>query len=464
MYAPAHMPPPLKLTLPRQLAYACGQAGNVLSESLIVTYLLLLYLPPATRAGETSTSLVPTLFLGLIPAIVFANVIPRGIDTFLDPLVANLSDRSRHVFGRRRIFMAIGVVPLCLSTAAVFFPPWGPESNANVLFMTAMLTMYFASFSLYVAPYLALLPELAPEQKLNVRVSTLLAVFALVGGLVALNGGQILWNILAPETASFAARQEALQTTMVVLTLVAFVLLLVPILGVPEPLLVAARLGEPSHAPLISSLKKTFSDKAFIPYVIGTTLFAFGFNIVRTATLYFITVLMVQPKDSPATIAVFGVAALAFPVVAMAANRFGKRRVMIAGTLVLACALCGFWFVSDLVSGVVFLSLSGVGVSTFLALPNAMLSDICNAATKRTGEQREAMFFGAQGFLQKINLGISTGIFGLLLSLGRSVDNPLGIRLAGPVAAVTLVGAAVAYWRYPEQRIQDELAAPSPPA
>lgn len=463
VYAGAHMDAPLKLTLPRQLAYACGQAGNVLSESLIVTYLLLLYVPPGMKAGESTTALVPTLFLGLVPAIFLANVIPRGIDTFLDPLVANLSDRSGHRFGRRRIFMAIGIVPLCLSTAAVFFPPWGPESNANVLFMTAMLTGYFASFSLYVAPYLALLPELAPDQKLNVRVSTMLAAFALVGGLVAINGGTILWNVFAAENAPFAERQAALQSTMVVLTVVAFALLLVPIAGIPEPRMVAPRTGAPSHAPLVESLKKTFSDRAFIPYVIGTTLFAFGFNIVRTGLLYFVTVLMLQPKDSLVSIAVFGVAALAFPVVAMSANRFGKRQVMIAGTLVLAVSLCGFWFVSDLVSGVVFLSLSGIGVSTFLVLPNAMLSDICNAATKRTGEQREAMFFGAQGFLQKINLGISTGVFSLLLALGRSVDNPLGIRLAGPVAAVVLVGAAIAYWRYPEQRIQAELAAPTPP-
>ena len=77
------------------------------------------------------------------------------------------------------------------------------------------------------------------------------------------------------------------------------------------------------------------------------------------------------------------------------------------------------------------------------------------------------MFFGAQGFLQKINLGVSTGVLAFLLDQGRSVDNPLGVRLAGPVAAVVLIGAAIAYWRYPEQRITDELAAgasvPPPP-
>ena len=451
---------PLRFTLPRQLAYACGQAGNVLSESLIVTWLLLLYLPPATKAGEVAQALVPTLLFGFIPAIALANIIPRGIDTFLDPLVANRSDRSKHAFGRRRVFMAAGIVPLCASTAVVFFPPDGGPTGLNVAFMTVMLTIYFASFSLYVAPYLSLLPELAPDPKLNVRVSTMLAAFALVGGLVAINGGQVLWSTLAPETAAFADKQAALQTTMVVLTVVAFSLLLLPILFVPERRLVAAADAEPSHAPLMQSLRQTFADRAFIPYVIGTTLFAFGFNIVRSAMLFFITVLMTQPKESLSAIAVFGVAALAFPVVAIAANKLGKRPVMIAGTLMLAFSLTGFYFVDDLVSGVVFLSLSGIGVSTFLALPNSILSDICNASTKRTGERREAMFFGAQGFLQKINLGISTGVFGYLLSLGRSVDNPMGIRLAGPVAAVVLVGAAIAYWRYPEARIRAELDAP----
>ncbi len=452
--------PLVKLTLPRQLAYACGNAGNILSESLIITYLLLLYIPPATSSGETATSLVPELFLGVIPAIMFANVVPRGIDTFLDPLIANLSDRSRHTFGRRRVFMLIGIVPLTLSLL-VFFPPMAEQSNANVIFMTALLTIYFASYSLYVAPYLALLPELAPDPKLNVRVSTLLAVFALVGALIALNGGQIVWNILAPEGASFADRQAALQHMVLIFGVVAFVLLAIPLIAIPEPRMVPAPVEGGSHAGLIESLKMTFTDRAYLPYVIGTVLFGFGFNIVRTATLYVIMVLMQQPKDSPATIAVFGVAALAFPVVIIASNAFGKRRVMMFGTVTLAIALCGTWIIDDLTSGLIMLSVAGLGVSTFLALPNAILSDVCNAATKRTGEKREAMFFGAQGFLMKINLGVSTGVFGWLLSFGSSVDDPTGVRLAGPVAAVVLLGSAFAYWRYPEARITEELASQS---
>ena len=203
----------------------------------------------------------------------------------------------------------------------------------------------------------------------------------------------------------------------------------------------------------------TLRDRAFLPYVLGTTLFAFGFNIVRAALPFFVEVLMKKNIDYPAPIAVFGVAALMFPVVGFAAARLGKKPVMLAGAVILAAALAGFYFVTSATLGVLLLAVSGVGVSVFLAVPNAILSDICNANALRTGERREAMFFGAQGFLQKINLGVSTALFALLLEMGRSVDNPIGVRWAGPMAALALVLAAVCYALYPEHRIRAELAA-----
>jgi GPH family glycoside/pentoside/hexuronide:cation symporter len=449
--------PDLKLTLPRQIAYCCGQAGNVLSESLIATYLLSFYLPPA-RAGEAERSLVPGLVFGIVGAMTFANVVARGIDTFLDPLVANWSDNNTSRFGRRRIFMLVGALPLALATATVFFPPTDDASNLNAAWVAVVLTSYYASFSIYVAPYLALLPEIAPDKALNVRVSTMMAAFALVGGLIAINGGGALVAALGSD--SFAARQQSLQTMVAILAGVAFVLLLIPVLFVPEPRLVAPRAAEAPHPGLFASLKKTFADRAFVPYVIGTTAFAFGFNIVRSALDYFAKVLMHEPEGSLVPMALFVVAAVAFPVVGIVVGRVGKKPVMVAGALILAGALAAFWFVDNVVGGAVLLAVSGIGVSVFLAVPNAMLSDICKASARRTGERREAMFFGAQGFLQKINLGISTGVLEELLKLGHSVDHPLGVRLAGPVAAVILVGAAIAYARYPERQVLAEIDAP----
>ena len=448
--------PPMKLTLPRQIAYACGQAGNVLGESLIATFLLVLYLPPGST-GEQTVSWLPELAFGLIGAMAFVNIMARGIDTFLDPMVANWSDRNTSKLGRRRLFMLIGAAPLCLMTALAFLPPDEAATDVNVVWLAVILTAYYALFSVYVGPYLALLPEIAPEKKLNVRVSTMMAAFALVGALVAINGGGIMISILGEATV--VQKQHSIQTTVIILSVVAFVLLMVPVVFIPETKMVVRQAGaEASHAGVVESMKRTFADKAFVPYVLGYTLFSFGFNIVRSALPYFVTVLMVEKSDSPAPIAMFGVAAVAFPVVAIAASRLGKRPVMLFGCVWLALSLAGFWFVDNSTLGMMALGCCGVGVSIFLAVPNTMISDIANANALRSGERREAMFFGAQGFLQKVNLGISTGVLAWLLDFGRSVDNPMGVKLAGPVAGAVLLVAAVCFWRYPEKRILQELA------
>ena len=203
----------MKLTLPRQIAYACGQAGNVLGESLIATFLLVLYLPPGS-SGETTVSWLPEKAFGIIGAMAFVNIMARGIDTFLDPMVANWSDRNTSRFGRRRLFMLIGAAPLCLMTALAFLPPNETATDLNVGWLAVVLTAYYALFSVYVGPYLALLPEIAPEKNLNVRVGTMMAAFALFGALVAINGGGII--VAALGEATVVEKQHSIQTMVII--------------------------------------------------------------------------------------------------------------------------------------------------------------------------------------------------------------------------------------------------------
>src|SRR5690349_7674175 len=164
-------PQRLSLGLGRKLLLAAGNAGNVLGYQLVTTYVLAFYAPPEGKGQP----LVPAFLLGAIPTYLLLNLLARGIDTFWDPFVANWSDRSRHRFGRRRIFMMAGVLPLALVTGLMFFPPDPMPTTANVVWLGVLLTTYYAMYSVYVAPYLALLPELAPDKRENTSLSTLLA-------------------------------------------------------------------------------------------------------------------------------------------------------------------------------------------------------------------------------------------------------------------------------------------------
>ena len=439
---------PGKLSVWQKLAYAGGQAGNVLTYQLIGTFILPLYTPPA---GQGFHNLVPAFVFGLVMFL------PRAIDTFFDPYIANRSDRSTHRLGRRRVFMLIGCLPLALFTGAIFFPPLQRESLWNAVFLFTTLTAYFCLFSTYVAPYLALLPELFPHKDENTQVSTLQAGMAL--------GGAMLVSVVAPLfLPEHDPDRSALKLMAGVLAAGAFVLLALPVLFIDERKLVARKEGEAaSHLGPLASLKQTMADKAFLSYVMGSTLFFVGFTVVQTAAPNFVEVLLQKPlKDLSLVLGpLFGVAGLFFFAVSPLQKRFGKRRLMIAGAVLLA-ALMGLGI--PLLPSTPSLALplfagAGVSIAVFLALPNAMLADICAANAKRTGQRREGMFFGAQGFLQKVSLGAAvTSVSIVAETFGKSIDNPLGVQLSGPLAALFLLGSAFFFFRYPEQQVQAEAA------
>lgn len=432
---------PLPLRL--KLTYALGNGGAVLGDTILASYLLFFYFPPEGRG----VALAPELLFALVPTWLFVNVVARAVDSVSDPLVAGWSDKSRHRLGRRRVFMLASAIPLAISTAALFFPPFPGAAVGNAVFLVVAFSAYFVLFTVYVAPYLALVPELGQTEAERVDLTTFQAAFGLAGAGIAM----VLGPALLPSEGETSAD---VQRMVVVLAGISLVMLMVPALFVDERRWSAWGEGAVSDG-LLESLKRTLANRRFRYYLVGTVLFYFGFNVVRGATPYFVTVLMKQPLafQMEALLAVFVVAALAFPVVNLASKRFGKRPVVIGGAFVLAVGLALVATVDSALSGIVILGIAGAGVSVLLVVPNALLSDICEEHARETGQRSEAMFFGAQGFFLKVNLGVSSGVLGLLFStFGTSVENPLGVRLAGPVAAVVLGLAILAYWRMPADR------------
>jgi len=128
---------------------------SVLMQSLVSWYSYF-YAPPGDNPYHLSP-LTPIALVGI------AMIIGRVVDAVSDPLVAYWSDNSRSQFGRRKPFLIFGAAPLVLSYVLLWFPPKNFESQINFIYLTAMLSFYFIFFTIYVAPYLALLPEISKE-------------------------------------------------------------------------------------------------------------------------------------------------------------------------------------------------------------------------------------------------------------------------------------------------------------
>ncbi|MFO7731041.1 MAG: MFS transporter, partial [Spirochaetia bacterium] len=155
-----------------------------------------------------------------------------------------------------------------------------------------------------------------------------------------------------------------------------------------------------------------------------------------------------------------GAAALCFPLVALLARRIGKKRLM--------CIALGSFCISGIgfaLTGIVPIDpqiwmLGAALVAAFpsavlIIIPNVMLSEISEEDSLHTGQRREAMFFGTQGFFMKLNLGVSGAVIaGLYSVFGKDIADPLGVRLTPLVgSAVALIGLFVML-RYREPKYE----------
>ena len=151
------------------------------------------------------------------------------------------------------------------------------------------------------------------------------------------------------------------------------------------------------------------------------------------------------------------------PLFQRLARRTTKRR---AFTLaMLGCALtfpllafAGFLpALPPLVQIVAVLLVIGVPLAGVYLFPTALTADIVDDDAVRTGMRREATFYGAQNFVEKLASSLAPLLLGWLLLLGNTAADPLGIRLVGPVAGLTVFLGYLIFRRYD---LPDEVPAP----
>jgi len=156
------------LPLNKQMLYAFGMMGWSIMINLISVILVYLYIPPSTSGLPMLISQVA--IFGVFNLISIITASGRFVDAITDPIIAQLSDRSKHKDGRRIPFMRVAILPSLVFCFFVFYPLRQTQSSINVIWLVCMLIGFYVSTTTYIIPYNALLPELAPDSKSKVRL------------------------------------------------------------------------------------------------------------------------------------------------------------------------------------------------------------------------------------------------------------------------------------------------------
>jgi GPH family glycoside/pentoside/hexuronide:cation symporter len=422
----------------RRVAYSFGMAGFQIPDRIVVAIALYYYLPPPGRGLTPQVS--QEIFLGVLTVFGLAMLVGRVFDAVADPLVGYASDRSRSRLGRRRSFLVYGIVPMLVLPALLFWPPGAPGSTLNGISLAIVLAAYFIAFTVYVAPYLALIPELATDARARTRLSTLLGLvsFSVVGLYAA------AWPYGIELGRQLGASSENAVRGVVVLSLgAAFVFCLLPIFAVDERRFTQTVSSELSFK---QAMLCTVSNRPFLIYLAGVLLLIFAATLMAPAAVYYATVVLGRSEGfaGALSLALFSTTLIGFVIVLRASDRIGARRGMI---------LCNLIFVVSLAS-LGFLRPDVPGVAGFLVLPYVLISQVIDYDTAKTGSNRSAMYFGTQGFLTKWMYGLGGAVIAFLFArFGNSPEQPLGVLLMGPLAGVACLLSALIFTVYPERQV-----------
>jgi len=459
----------LKLPKWKLVMFALGQLGWSLASWAVSNALSAFFLPPEGTGG----SLFPVFIfqgavMGIATVIGLINMGGRIWDAVTDPLIANLSDKNKSRFGRRHIFLAISAVPTALFAFLVFVPLMSGTSSGgqliNSAWLVATITLYYLFITMYCTPYNALIAELGHTPAERLGISTAISITWALGFVI----GNLVWMIapvlqqalgLAADASGYA---KAFQMTLGLFSLVSAILMLLPVIFINEQKYADAK---PSDLSLIESIKSTFSNRQFRWFVASDLPYWVALNFIQQGMLYFFTVLLGLDPSFAGTAAVvmfFLSYAFYWPVVALS-KKFGKKIVVIAGFSVFAlvftlCLVLGWLPLANEIQAWIIVGLAALPLAIFGILPNAIIGDIADSHAVETGSHQGGMFYGARTFMMKVGISLANLIFPSLLLLGRSAENPLGIRLAAASAIGFSLLGLFAFLKYNEKHVLRVLA------
>lgn len=365
--------------------------------------------------------------LGLIGAVIFAAAI---FDAISDPLMGFVSDRTRTRWGRRRPWLVLGV-PIYAFAAWMLL---NPTEGIAVVYLASFYIMYRAATTILGLPYAAWGIELSQNYHMRTMIQSIREKYVLLGLVVASLIVLVSQEVFNNVTASFVMSNFS----FVIITLLPITALIVlwKVPEVPTP-------PKTQDVSLKSSLGKMFRNKLFIRLLVIELLIAGGENFRNTLSLFFIQDYIGATGIGRLYTLYFVVGLAAIPFWDWIAKRYGKHQslsvaMVLVGIVSIACFSLDK---GQIEAFYVLFALKGFCFGAFAYLPRAMLADVIDLDTIRSGEARPASYFSIHGFITKCAVsfgGLSLPILGSLgyLTAQGSLNGPDELRWLGILYAV----------------------------
>jgi GPH family glycoside/pentoside/hexuronide:cation symporter len=442
----AAVPRPEKLPVWLKATHGLGSIAYGVKDNGFSTFLLLFY------------NQVIGLDAGIVGTAIMVALIA---DAFVDPVIGELTDRTRSRWGRRLPWLYAAPIPLAMAWMLLWSPPEMSDAM-TIAWLIGFAIIVRSLVSMCEVPSVAIVPELSADYDERTVVMRYRFLFGWGGGLLILYlayrwffAGSL--GLVDPAGYfPYALTGALLMAGAVMLSAVGqHRRIAVSNLDQPRP---TAKL---SH--VLRDMRETLSNRAFL-WLIFAALFAFiNQGITFSMTNYLLGFFWQLSGDEMGdyVFLLFATMVAAFLLVAPLSAKLGKRGgAILAGAiaLIVNSSMYLAW-IQDIFPGLpgkpsvaVFFAMVFVG-NTFsiilMILSSSMMADVVEASQGETGRRSEGLFFAGYFFMQKCATGIGIFLAGQILSFaafpasakpGEVGDAVLGNLAIGYMVAILIIG------------------------
>lgn len=396
---------------------AAGGQGGADSGRLPTWRLLLFGFPamPHAFVALPLYAILPTYYAAnttvTLAAIGGIAALSRIFDALNDPLIGFLSDRTKTRWGSRKPWIVAAIVFCAASVVQLFQPP----PDATILYFAIWSTVLYTGFTMFEIPRSAWSSELTRDYSERSRITMFVALFNIAGSMT-FYAVPIVMAMLALGDGRIDGDTLGLIAWIYVIVLP--LSLLLSVIFVPKGTDVATK--QPTFRVVIASL---WRSKPLLRYCVIISAWGLGQGALMSTVFIFQTDYMgFETEFVYIMLALFTFQILALPLWARVLKTVDRHRLwalcVAATTLTTPLILLFPPGPESLVPALILVSIKGVLMAPQNFLPTAVLSDVIDYDTLKTGANKAANFFAFQNIVIKIAMAVGGALAFWILDVG----------------------------------------------
>ncbi|WP_176696006.1 MFS transporter [Phenylobacterium immobile] len=430
--------------------YALGAAANQIKAASLSMLLLLFY----------------NQVVGLDPRVVSSAVlITMFVDSFVDPMIGQISDNFRSRLGRRHPFMYFAAFPVSITFFLLWNPPMHWEQSAIFAWMLTCLLILRAFDTFFELPSTALAPELASDYDERTKLLARRSMFGAIGTLsVSLLVYQVFMKA-GPDGAGGVTDREGYVGYSICAALMVFTIILISAAGTHRQIPWLTKPPERKKFSFFGILREVFqtmNNRNFAIVSVAGMVLAIGGGITQSLQIYLGLFYWRLSQDQLTVLAIATVCAnfVGVWLAPRVVRRLGKR----IGAMVTGWTSIVFWIGPIVLDQFglmparytepLFFLLIGFALCTQVFTIStgvqiqAMIADVVEDSATRTGRRSEGLLFSADNLFKKAVSGVGVLMAGQMLHFVHFPDNARKIGVSQEIAnnlGLMMIGAVLLF-------------------